>query len=72
MVRRMRGAKMRIYGVWGNLIGQRFFETVEWLGMTGHAQRFEKLNCGQFRRPIMVPSVRGDYCGNTTGQRELF
>ncbi|MBC7455005.1 MAG: hypothetical protein H7335_15145 [Massilia sp.] len=80
-VREMRGGKdydsdfssrMQGEGVWADLIGQRFSKTALRLGMTGNAQRFEKLDCSQFRRPLTVPAAPGKSSGGATGQRELF
>ena len=65
--RRMHGA-----GVWADLIGQRFSRTVERLGMTGNAQRFEQLDCTHFRRPLVVPAAVGKQSGNASGQGDLF
>jgi DNA repair photolyase len=80
-VRDMRGGKdydsdfskrMHGEGVWADLIRQRFSKTVEKLGMGGLRGRFERLDVGQFRRPLVVPPKAGKQMGNATGQLDLF
>ena len=59
-------------GVWADLIRQRFYKTVERLGMTELRGRFGRLDTSQFRRPLSVPPTPGKQNGNATGQLDLF
>ncbi len=80
-VREMRGGKdydsdfskrMSGEGVWADLIRQRFKKTVDKLGMNLSSGRFAEMDCGRFRRPLVVPNSAGKQCGNATGQLDLF
>ena len=80
-VRDMRGGKdydsdfskrMAGEGVWADLIRQRFYKTVERLGMTELRGRFGRLDTSQFRRPLIVPPTPGKQSGKATGQLDLF
>ncbi len=80
-IRDMRGGKdydsdfskrMAGEGVWADLIRQRFYKTVERLGMTELRGRFGRLDTSQFRRPLIVPPTPGKRDGNATGQLDLF
>ena len=80
-IRDMRGGKdydsdfskrMAGEGVWADLIRQRFYKTVERLGMTELRGRFGRLDTSQFRRPLSVPPTPGKQNGNATGQLDLF
>ena len=80
-IRDMRGGKdydsdfskrMAGEGVWADLIRQRFYKTVERLGMTELRGRFGRIDTSQFRRPLSVPPTPGKQNGNATGQLDLF
>ena len=80
-IRDMRGGKdydsdfstrMAGEGVWADLIRQRFYKTVERLGMTELRGRFGRLDTSQFRRPLIVPPAAGKQDGKAVGQLDLF
>jgi len=80
-IRDMRGGKdydsefskrMQGEGVWADLIRQRFYKTVERLGMTELRGRFGRLDTSQFRRPLIVPPTAGKQTGNASVQLDLF
>jgi DNA repair photolyase len=49
--------RMHGEGVWADLIRQRFYKTVDRLGLGRLGGRFDRLDTTQFRRPLVVPAA---------------
>lgn len=80
-VREMRGGKeydsdfsqrMHGEGVWAELIGQRFYKTVNRLGMNLRDGRFKLMDVTSFKRPVVMRLPQVKHAAKSTGQLDLF
>jgi DNA repair photolyase len=67
------GTRMHGEGIWADLIRQRVEKARDRLGLGGPGMRFRTLDCGSFRRPIVVPPLGARArAAQAAGQMDLF